>query len=141
MPLQPVELLRFAKSLTCSDEATCRAAVSRAYYCAYHCALPFAQQLPATPTYNLTGPLRHQEVADRLIAWQAPAQWGVAASKAGDIKEIARFYRAALAKRKVADYHLGSTVDEKEARMQISRCSDINQFFVRLSTALSSAAA
>lgn len=141
MSLQPVDLLRFAKTVDCSTEAACRAALSRAYYCAYHCALPIAKFLPPSPGYELPGHIRHAEVQARLSAWNAPDEWEMAVKKAGDPRVMSRHFKALLVKRKLADYQLGATVEQTEVALQVANADAVNRFFYRLSTELAAAAA
>ena len=89
MPIRPVELLRFAKKLDCSDEASCRAAISSAYYCAYHAALPVVEKLPPAGGYNVADRIPHRQVADRLNEWRIPSNWSKAAKRAGNPAVVA----------------------------------------------------
>lgn len=136
MPVTPPDLLRFAKSLDCTNEAACRAAISRAYYCAYHAAAPIVSHLPSSKGYDLMGHIRHSEVKNRLNAWKIPASWDEASKQSGNIGEVKRAYRAALVARALADYDLGSTVNAAEVRLQIERVDPILKFCVRLESSL-----
>lgn len=135
MPVTPPELLRFAKSIACDSEAACRAAISRAYYCAYHAAAPIAFHLPKSKDYDLTGHLRHSEVKSRLAAWRIPPAWSDAAKKSGDIHTVKRAYKAALVARATADYQLDAPITQDDVRLQIERVEPILQFCVRFAAA------
>lgn len=141
MPTSPAELLRSAKLIDCKFEAACRAAISRAYYCAYHAALPVVERLPSSPDYALSGYLRHSEVAARIIAWNAPPEWAGVVGKSGNIAVIKRQYRAALAKRKISDYRLTSDVRDQDVKDQIADVAEVLNFFVRLKGSLDSLSA
>lgn len=135
MPVKPSDLLRFAKQVDRSSEAACRAAVSRAYYCAYHQMVEIAANLPPTATYKVPGHIRHSEVRDRLWEWKLPERLRDAAAKSGDIAVVKRAYKAALAARAMADYNLIGTVRPDDVQLQVERVDPILQFGVRFALA------
>lgn len=136
MPVTPPDLLRFAKTLECNSETACRAAISRAYYCAYHAAVPIAQRLPKSKGYDLTGHLRHSEVKNRLAAWKIPPAWNETSQKSGNVGEVKRAYKAALVARALADYDLGLPVSADDVKLQIERVEPILKFCVRFETSI-----
>jgi hypothetical protein len=136
MPIRPVELLRFAKTLDRRDEAARRAAISRAYYCAYHAALPVAEKLPPAAGYDVPNRIPHRQIADRLKDWKIPAGWSKASKRAGNPAMVAKQYRAALTRRKRADYELDGVIPPVDVEIQLKRVADINAFMTRLKAAL-----
>jgi uncharacterized protein (UPF0332 family) len=138
MPVEPVDLLKYAKSVDGTSEAARRAAISRAYYCAYHAALPMASKLPPSPGYTYSGYLRHAELA-ASEAGRIPKAWRDAARRAGDMQAIGRRYQAALRQRKRADYQLHHALTNEHVTRQLSCVAEIHAYFVKLRNGLADA--
>ena len=136
MPTQPVELLRFARTLDCRDEAACRAAISRAYYCAYHAALPIVAKLPPAAGYDVRDRIPHRQIAARLENWKIPASWSKASKRAGYPALVAKQFRIALLRRTRANYELERAILPAEVENQLIRVAAINAFMTRLKAAL-----
>lgn len=136
MPIRPVELLRFAKVLDRRDEAARRAAISRAYYCAYHAVLPVAEKLPPAAGFDVPKRIPHAQIASRLKDWRVPATWSKASKRAGNPMTVAKQYRAALRERKRADYELDRVIPAVDVEIQLIRVAEINAFMTRLKAAL-----
>ena len=114
MPVTPRDLVQFAAGLTTqgTDEMSCRSAVSRAYYGAYHAAEFFHANLssPGHLPQNPTG--IHETLLHRL---ENPS---ISTSYQSHIlsKQVGYKCRDLKRKREKADYQLNASVDLEEAR-------------------------
>lgn len=65
------DLKAYAAALACgeSDETQLRSSMSRAYYAAFHAALPLADRLPASAGGRNMDHITHHELSVRLTEW------------------------------------------------------------------------
>ena len=112
MSTAPLDLLNNAKLIRANqaDEAAHRAAISRAYYAAYHAARGFHISLPS-PGRLIRANGRHEQLVEQL---QNPT---IATTDARHIKSrrIGFILRDLLRQRITADYFLAATILEDDA--------------------------
>lgn len=136
MPAQPEELLAYAKAFgpTCT-EVEARAALSRAYYAAYHATAAHLSRFPAEIT-DSDDHLRHREAWRRLKAWRAPEAYAACRTMGAAAKRAAIAFDAALKARALADYDLGDDVDHTDVVAQCARVRDVLRFITQVEIAL-----
>lgn len=119
MNAEPTHLIECATRISelGTDDATCRAAVSRAYYAAYHAAKRFHESL-AVPGYVKGASGRHQQLLNQLAFPGLSEKNERFAVSAGLAKTLRPIYAA----RVDADYHLniGITPDRTQEVLKAS---------------------
>lgn len=126
MSISRNELIEYAKQhagMECS-EVVLRSSVSRAYYAAFHALLPLVELLPpSAKSYGVK--MTHSEVTERLSEWKVAE----VCPQLGGYREIKgralRAMETARAKRVIADYRLGHTVNAEECAAQLVRVQQI----------------
>ena len=117
MPSSPQELLNAAESLAAEfTEPLLRAAVSRAYYSAYHHGRVAVQkELPLINALSVQGVGgSHEQLITKMLMAKAP-RWTGAAYRLRDLKS----------ERVTADYRLDSEVTQAEAFQAIDKAKEI----------------
>ena len=122
MSIAPEDLLTWADSLPSGSEVCCRAAVSRAYYAAYHDCVSFHDALPVPGIAPPHGGV-HELLCGRL---QNPAPETKDPLRTRS-RTRAQFLRALKHMRTVADYYLQDNVDHAVVANAISKARQIMQ--------------
>jgi uncharacterized protein (UPF0332 family) len=131
MSIHPNELFDLAKELEAKGSEICyRAAIGRAYYCAYHVLRPIMSKFPEVKPSRVEGRLEHQEVARRLQHWGHPNPNLQQLKHAAKVVE--RALRAAILAREKADYLIDQSVSADDAARQLRRSSDLVYFAQRI---------
>lgn len=129
MSIQPQDLLQLATQLaTGSTETELRSSISRAYYASYHASKAWASSLPLQGSN--TGPQggMHQEFCNRL---KHPATQSVGAAAAQKSKLIGMMLDVMRTQRKIADYELNSSSQDKAAAAGV--CSNAASLMLKAS--------
>lgn len=124
MAISSADLYQFAKQMAVdsSGETQLRAAISRAYYAAFHAAEPFAEMLPRSAVcpasvYRVT----HAELIERLREWKVDGINSDLSQFAASKSQLWRTVEAARDLRIKADYRLSSAITLAEAQTAIAR--------------------
>lgn len=135
MAIVPADLIEFASEAAKPEasEAQLRAAVSRAYYAAFHMLAPFAGKLPRSRSCpDDLSRLSHQELQERLIEWRtdgiSPRLRTMTATK----DKLWRAVSTACRSRIIADYRIGSQVNLSDAQTQIERVKQISRLSIQI---------
>lgn len=141
MPITAEGIAKLAAKLAVdtADEVEIRAAVSSAYYAAFHSALPFVDRLPVSQSCPraVGDKVTHAEMSERLREWRVVgihpnlAKMTVTGSQLLDTIETMRSARVK------ADYKLESDVVLGEALMQISRIKTVRRALLQISNEMS----
>jgi uncharacterized protein (UPF0332 family) len=105
--MDPVEFLRFAEKTLCRDDgpASCRSAISRAYYAAFLSCRERLESVGVDVPHNATG---HNEV-QRKLSRSGDPRYRKVASDLGNLQS----------QRLTADYDLSKAVVEKRENAQL----------------------
>lgn len=109
-----------------ASEVALRAAVSRAYYAAFHALAPFADQLPRSkkcPTSLQR--MSHTELRERLAEWDTDGICPGLKQMTGTKGVLRRAMEVAYTARVVADYRIGNEMPLAEAQTQVARVKQI----------------
>jgi uncharacterized protein (UPF0332 family) len=128
------DLIKFAEANAKADasEVELRACISRAYYAAYHAAVPFAGKLPASAAIArgadpASVKLSHAEVVHRLREWKTEGLHPKLPGMKSASGALWRAVESAISARVIADYRLGNQVTLAEAQSQIERVKQISR--------------
>lgn len=139
MPITPETLKEFGIKFAVaeSDEVELRAAISRAYYAAFHTCLPFVSQLPESAKFPKNAKhVTHQEMSDRLREWKTAGLHPKLASMAAQKGALWRTIDAARDVRIKADYRLDDQLLLADAQTQIERVKQILRLMHQVETLL-----
>lgn len=133
MSIDYKELVSFAEGHAGSAcEVTRRAAVSRAYYGAYHAVTPWLEQLCPVEKNPVTGHIPHKTALYALLHWKVlptAEQFKIFATQA---KRAGLSYSAMLDRRVMADYRLSSDVTDSDVASQCAAFSAVKQLCAQL---------
>ena len=128
MAISEPDLIEFSAKLAKAGatEVELRAAISRAYYAAFHVLVPFVDKLPRS---RICPPdldrMSHRELRERLAEWRtdniSPRLKSMTATKS----ILRRAVEVACNARVVADYRMGNEVSLAEAQTQVERVKAI----------------
>lgn len=139
MAITPADLKKFGEkfSVETSEEVELRAAISRAYYCAFHTCLSFVSRLPESANARADAKhVTHQELIDRLREWKAAGLHPKLADMAVQKGSLWRAVEAARDYRIKADYRLGDAASLSDAQTQNERVKKILRMMVQVDTLL-----
>lgn len=128
MAVSEQDLVDFASNTAKAgaSETELRAAISRAYYAAFHALVPFAGKLPKS---RVCPPgldhVNHRELRERLTEWRTDAVSPRLKSMIATKSTLSRAVEAACNARVIADYRMGNEVDLAEAQTQVERVKRI----------------
>lgn len=128
MAISEQDLIEFsAKSAKAgATEVELRAAISRAYYAAFHTLVPFVDKLPRSrncpPDLDR---MSHRELRDRLAEWRTDNISPQLKSMTVTKSTLRRAVEVACNARVVADYRMGNEVSLAEAQTQVERVKGI----------------
>ena len=124
MTIQPKQLLEFAKArLDSLDEIETRAAISRAYYCAYHSLYEVTVLVPAVDSDD-DDYIAAKEMLHRLAAWNV-AKWPSLGAHKDTANRASREFRALRDQRTRADYNLDAECTGKDLELCVERASEL----------------
>lgn len=128
MAISEQDLVDFASNAAKAgaSEAELRAAISRAYYAAFHALVPFAGKLPKSRVcpHDLDR-VNHRELRERLTEWRTGDVSLRLSSMTATKSTLARAVEAACNARVIADYRMGNEVSLAEAQTQVERVKRI----------------
>lgn len=150
MPINADDLAAFASSRAAQEKASAnsvpevelRAAVSRAYYAAFHLVLPLVDRMPPSrncprnSTYT-----SHEELTQRLHEWRTEGVHPRLARLTTTRNQLVNTIQAARAARVKADYRLQANCDGGEVVMQLSRWQRVKQVMEQLQNEMAKDAA
>lgn len=124
MAIAPTDLEDFARRIAsgAADEVTVRAAISRAYYAAFHYLFDIAAALPKSakcPDYVTE--LTHHEMQCRFDEWQLDVVAPGLSSNRILRDQLTASLKTVRKLRIKADYRLGSDMTLADATMQLAR--------------------
>lgn len=136
MAITVADLKAYAAALACSesDETQLRSSMSRAYYAAFHAALPLAERLPESVGGRSMDHITHHELSARLSEWKvsgAEPRLARLRKTAGALASAMNSSRAARVK---ADYKLSVQVELAEAIAQGQRTKQILRILGQIET-------
>lgn len=135
MPISVADLKNFATERTNGQhsEIELRAAISRAYYAAFHAAAPFVEMLPRSKKCpKAQNHLSHQELTDRLHEWKTAGVHPKLAQMTETRNQLVNTMEAARTERVRADYRLALTCDETMLKAQLQRLGRISQVLTQI---------
>lgn len=139
MSITPANLLEFAKAECGNENETLRrAALSRAYYCAYHCLVPSVEPIPSVNSEENDGYLPAREILHRLGAWNV-AKWPSLGAQRPVADKLASKFRILRDMRVKADYFLDAEVSPEAAQEANERAADIKKAAFQLKIAIEKA--
>lgn len=128
MPVEPSHLVALASKLAVqgANEAELRAAVSRAYYAAFHALTPFVSKLPKSNSCPVgVDHVNHAELRARLKEWRTDDVCKTLKRMTATKGALWRAVEAACNARIVADYRIGHEVSLPDAQTQIARVKGV----------------
>lgn len=128
MAISEQDLVDFASNAAKSgaSETELRAAISRAYYAAFHSLVPFASRLPKSRVCpSDLSRMNHRELKERLIEWRTDEISTRLKSMVSIKSTLGRAVDTACNARVVADYRIGNEVSLAQAQTQIARVKAI----------------
>lgn len=135
MAISPTDLIDFASNAAKAGapEAQLRAAISRAYYAAFHTLAPFADKLPRSRNCpNDLNRMSHRELKERLLEWNTdginPRLKAMTVTKS----KLSRAFNAACNARVVADYRIGNEITLADAQTQVERAREITRLNMQI---------
>jgi uncharacterized protein (UPF0332 family) len=124
MAISAQDLIDLASSMANAgaSEAELRAAISRAYYAAFHALVPFAGRLPKSRVCpDGLDRVNHRELRERLTEWRTDGVSARLKAMTATKSTLSRTVEAACNARVVSDYRMGSDVSLAEAQTQVAR--------------------
>jgi uncharacterized protein (UPF0332 family) len=128
MAISEQDLVEFAVNMAKAgaSEAELRAAISRAYYAAFHALVPFASKLPKSRVCPRDlNRVNHRELKERLAEWRTDDVSSRLRAMTATKSTLSRAVEAACNARVMADYRMGIEVSLAEAQTQIERVKRI----------------
>ncbi len=128
MAITEQDLIDFASSAAKAgaSETELRAAISRAYYAAFHALVPFANKLPRSRVCPRDlNRVNHSELRERLTEWRTDDVSPQLKSMTATKSTLWRAVEAACNTRVMADYRMGNEVGLAEAQTQVERVKRI----------------
>lgn len=135
MTISAEDLETFAKARTegAASETELRAAVSRAYYAAFHLVVPFVEQLPRSKACPAqVSHVTHQELSDRLNEWNTAGLHPALSRLTATGNSLAFAIQAARTDRVKADYKLGGACTVTDLKLQLQRVTKIKTAMAQL---------
>lgn len=122
MSVRPRELLDSARRIyeAQTSESDCRAAISRAYYAAYHAARVFHASLPTPGRLQYANGL-HEQLCEKLTLPTIPST----DSRNLLSRKIGTILTDALRGRVLADYRIEEPVSPEDAKRILEKCNQI----------------
>lgn len=135
MAISVLDLKQFAKDRTTGQhsETEVRAAISRAYYAAFHAALPFVEKLPRSKGCpKKQKHISHQELTDRLNEWNTSSVHPKLAQMTATRNKLLNAIETSRSDRVKADYRISQNCAVADLQAQLERVGRIVQLLVQI---------